>query len=1565
MSCLDASKCTQAQYETLPATETSDRVCAALTGCSTTQYQSAPPTATSDRACAALSDCGTTQYQSAPPTATSDRACVGRSVCSAGQYESKAPTSTSDRQCAEVRTCANNQYEASAPTATSDRQCTTTTQCSPSQYESIASTATSDRVCAALTICAADQIEFLAPTPTSDRVCEDATECGAGEYESMAATATTDRVCSDISDCGAGQEEDVAPTPSADRVCVACAAGSFNPDGEGSCASHTDCAMGEGETTPPTTSSDRICNACTSGSTFVNITNGPCQPVTPCPSLQEEVAVPTLTTDRVCRSCDLGKTYFDSGSAACVSATVCPPGAGEQPPATLSTDRSCVANAVSCASSLTPSNSSCVCPDNDACASCVLQSDFGATLLLLDELPLSGQVSGTCTRPVSSGQALYDTCLATCEDKLDCVAFNVQAAAGECCLYSAFSTLGVFAAPGAALYTMPQCDRCATGYYKSGRHCLSFSVPPSVDGGLSTRVIQIPLATPANTKLLSIEAEVEAGFGPITFQVDSPLLRITTNGNVELADALDSATTFSVVITVRDNRTSCTLPGDSDLPFTTDGPCIVAIPVIVRVAVFLFCPTSVNAFVGLDKATAEVTWDEPRLPAFLGDLIVSRDLGSTDSSRAPFLYPVGRHRVTYTSEPLSLGGSITCTFDVVVRPGYSLIVPSIARRASPRRVQEFFVVELGEANEGVRLAAIEGELQVGGTLSIGVASPAGAPFAVTPVMGHEVHFIVDLEWCQEDASFDASELLPGTLAVDITTVSGSSPPPAFTDLGSGMTADGGCIRMRGRSATTSRASLFRELTVTLTLDDEGDRRRRRDLRANNSTVYLPARQYQIAVVTEAADGGDLISLAGSTALEDTQPPVFLNCPVTPIEVTARPGAPTAAAMWEELAAVDNIATSPVVTGTHSPGATFSILASPHTVTYTASDGALTSTCSFEVVVTYDAVTFIAADSINGTFPATLQQSPLRYTTTVRQALMGNGLGVAETLVNLDTADFTELRIELSASADQPITLRTRPEAIESQLVVQLAWGRSGRDISGQAPEAQADVGFKLEFESLILEESEQTDRLTADELAQSLQPVTKFRAARAAVDPSSGYIGIVEVYTLPFRRGVSFDKLTLVLQVPTGRNSSGSAADWTLLPGSGLWAEYGYAYEAAPDLSALSGFVALLDTEPPVFTTCPAGTPTLTGLDYALPSWPMPQAVDHSGTFELQATHAPGDRFNLSLPSDAPERVEYVATDAFGNTAKCSFSVRVVDEEPPVLAMPPAFEVRLPAAPRSQVATVPVASIMPTAMSDNSGFPVVLQSPTADAVLEVGTHVLAARAADASGNDAMETVTVTVVDDTPPIITCPPDLTVPPPLQLDAAVPVEWASPTIDDNDWAGTSNSNKLKLALSKPSGSAFTIGTEEIVATVTDASQNAASCSFNVTVAAPTITQTSTAASDNSASLYGGAGAGIASLLVIMVAVILVRRARRKLPQNWDEIFAAMGQFQDKTGTDGPNIPREIARGHITLLEELGKGAFGVVWKGLLKEGRKRPGYLVVTKSLHETCTATDKQVCTGRLF
>ncbi|EDQ90821.1 uncharacterized protein MONBRDRAFT_15557, partial [Monosiga brevicollis MX1] len=52
---------------------------------------------------------------------------------------------------------------------------------------------------------------------------------------------------------------------------------------------------------------------------------------------------------------------------------------------------------------------------------------------------------------------------------------------------------------------------------------------------------------------------------------------------------------------------------------------------------------------------------------------------------------------------------------------------------------------------------------------------------------------------------------------------------------------------------------------------------------------------------------------------------------------------------------------------------------------------------------------------------------------------------------------------------------------------------------------------------------------------------------------------------------------------------------------------------------------------------------------------------------------------------------------------------------------------------------------------------------------------------------------------------------------------------------------------------------------------------------------------------------------------------------------------------GEDGPRVPRELGRSHVKLLDELGRGAFGIVYKALLEEPGM-PGYIVACKSLHE---------------
>jgi serine/threonine protein kinase len=53
-----------------------------------------------------------------------------------------------------------------------------------------------------------------------------------------------------------------------------------------------------------------------------------------------------------------------------------------------------------------------------------------------------------------------------------------------------------------------------------------------------------------------------------------------------------------------------------------------------------------------------------------------------------------------------------------------------------------------------------------------------------------------------------------------------------------------------------------------------------------------------------------------------------------------------------------------------------------------------------------------------------------------------------------------------------------------------------------------------------------------------------------------------------------------------------------------------------------------------------------------------------------------------------------------------------------------------------------------------------------------------------------------------------------------------------------------------------------------------------------------------------------------------------------------------------------REIPRSCIRIISELGKGAFGVVYKALLKEDPRRPAYLVAVKSLHAGSSESERR-------
>lgn len=190
--------------------------------------------------------------------------------------------------------------------------------------------------------------------------------------------------------------------------------------------------------------------------------------------------------------------------------------------------------------------------------------------------------------------------------------------------------------------------------------------------------------------------------------------------------------------------------------------------------------------------------------------------------------------------------------------------------------------------------------------------------------------------------------------------------------------------------------------------------------------------------------------------------------------------------------------------------------------------------------------------------------------------------------------------------------------------------------------------------------------------------------------------------------------------------------------------------------------------------------------------------------------------------------VTYTATDAAGNSTSAVQRVRVL-ESPAVRPSitPPADVVARTGAAATVCGVVVSDTTLGTATATDNcpGVSVTRQGVPADNFFPVGETLVRHVATDASGNTATATQKVTVLDTTPPAISCPPNLTLEP--SCPAGAVARWTAPVGTDN-CTGAATSQTAGPA----NGSVFPIGTTTVSYTVADAAGNAASCSFTVQV-------------------------------------------------------------------------------------------------------------------------------------
>src|ERR1044071_2995409 len=182
---------------------------------------------------------------------------------------------------------------------------------------------------------------------------------------------------------------------------------------------------------------------------------------------------------------------------------------------------------------------------------------------------------------------------------------------------------------------------------------------------------------------------------------------------------------------------------------------------------------------------------------------------------------------------------------------------------------------------------------------------------------------------------------------------------------------------------------------------------------------------------------------------------------------------------------------------------------------------------------------------------------------------------------------------------------------------------------------------------------------------------------------------------------------------------------------------------------------------------------------------------------------------------------EAVLPDASGNTASCSFTVTVSDNQAPVIACPANISVNND----NNVCGAVVSYVVNS--SDNCPGQIVTQIAglASGATFPVGTTTNSFLVTDASGNTATCSFTVTVTDNQAPTIACPANISV----NNDNNVCGAAVSYVVNSSDnCAGQIVTQTAGLA----SGATFPVGTTTNSFLVTDASGNTASCSFTVTV-------------------------------------------------------------------------------------------------------------------------------------
>jgi hypothetical protein len=202
-----------------------------------------------------------------------------------------------------------------------------------------------------------------------------------------------------------------------------------------------------------------------------------------------------------------------------------------------------------------------------------------------------------------------------------------------------------------------------------------------------------------------------------------------------------------------------------------------------------------------------------------------------------------------------------------------------------------------------------------------------------------------------------------------------------------------------------------------------------------------------------------------------------------------------------------------------------------------------------------------------------------------------------------------------------------------------------------------------------------------------------------------------------------------------------------------------------------------------------------------------PPATDNSGKAVTSTCNAKSN----STFAFGTTTVTCTSTDASKNVGRCAFHITILDRTAPKLQCPKDII-------QHNVRTV---SFSPATAIDNSGLKVASQCNFKSGdIAGWGKTSVTCTATDVSKNTGSCTFRITILDTTPPDVTCPPDI-----IQVNDQI-ATWVTPAVADN------SGKTLTTSCSAASGSIFPFGSSVVTCAATDASNNTGACSFTVTI-------------------------------------------------------------------------------------------------------------------------------------